>query len=189
MATLGGKSIRTIVTSLEVLSDDGKHVLMLDQASSDGGVRIRVRKTHDSKWGYDHPTFTVSKQDAEIVTKIVGSSDAQYIAERLRSIDSTDFTAPAPIDPDEVERKIEERCSQLDIERAKAANMEEEKALLTKRLIVQHMDDKHIRESVVGCPKCDSAAERAFSRVLPVEGAGDDRDLPNNDVDEDGLPF
>ena len=50
---------------------------------------------------------------------------------------------------------------------AKAANMAEEAKLLTKQLLVQHMDDKHIREDVEGCPKCDGKLD-VFERITNV---------------------
>jgi len=157
MAQLGGKSIRTVVTSLEILSDDGKQVLMLD--AQDGGVKIRVRQAFESAWG-SYNGWTVSKGDAEIVAKIVANHDAQYNLSALNAISSTDFTAE-DVRGAAIEKEVEARCSQLDIERAKAANIAEEKDLLAKTLVVQHLDDKHMTASITGCELCEEADRQA----------------------------
>jgi hypothetical protein len=157
MAQLGGKSIRTTIQSLEVLSDDGKQVLMFDTLES--GVKIRVRAAHESPWG-SHPTWMVSKSDAEILAKIVGGHDAQYNLSALTAITSSDFTAD-DVTGAAIDAAVEARCSQLDIERAKAANIAEEKDLLVKTLVVQHLDDKHMTASITGCELCEEADRQA----------------------------
>jgi hypothetical protein len=158
MAQLGGKSVRTLVTSLEILSDDGTVVLMLDSMDGlgGGGVKIRTRKPWESTWSGSLPMWSIAPRDAEIVSKIVANSDAQYNRASLDAIDSSDFRGENPDTADEakIEAAVEARCSQLDIERAKAANLIEEKVLLAQQLVVQHYDGKHDRD-VDGCVPCE----------------------------------
>jgi hypothetical protein len=162
MAQLGGKNVRTLLTSLEVLSDDGKTVLMLDSADGlgGGGVKIKVRKPFESTYNYDLPTWTVTKKDAETLSKVMLNGEIKYMLATVEGIVETRFTAE-DVNGNEVEKQVEARCSQLDIERAKAANIEEEKDLLAKTLIVQHMDDKHVSISVDGCRYCEAAIDNA----------------------------
>lgn len=179
MAQLGGKSVRTLITSLEVLSDDGQHVLMFDTLDGlgGGGVKIRVRRPWESAWASDAPTFTLDKPDGEILSKIVGNLDAHYQRMTLDTITPTDFTGTNPdvANEAEVARRVEERCSQLDIERAKAANIQQE-------FILDHSRDKHVRGDVPGCPSCEA---KVIASVLPESPSTPSDD----DVDEDGMPF
>lgn len=101
---------------------------------------------------------------------------------RDRAITTSTFEAP-DINEEAVAKEVEARCSQLDIERAKAANIAEEKDLLAQTLIVQHMDDKHIREFVVGCSKCEYAA----ASVMTATYAEDEpfaESMPSVDADD-----
>jgi hypothetical protein len=170
MAQLGGKAIRTTIQSLEVLSDDGKQVLMFDTLES--GVKIRVRQPFESPWG-QHPTWVVSKADAEILAKLVGGHDAQYNTTTLAAITSSDFTGE-DVRGDAIEKEVEARCSQLDIERAKAANLAEEQANLAMQLRIQHLDDKHPQD-VEGCTLCEN-------RIRPGHGDGSIPDFDYTDA-------
>ncbi len=174
MASLGGRNLRTIVTSLEVLADNGEDVLMFDriEEAQGGGVKIRTRKVWESPWSYDGATFMVGRTDADILAKIVGGTDAQYQLGALQSISASDFTGKNPnvVDEDAVAKEVEARCSQLDIERAKAANLAEEKEVLARTLTVQHMDNKHDRD-VEGCVMCEN-------RIRPGHGDGSFVDEP-----------
>src|SRR5512139_4069658 len=113
MGQLGGKSVRTLVTSLEILSDDGEHVLMVDSVDGlgGGGVKFRVRRPWDSTWGSGFPTFTVAARDADVVAKLVGNTDAQYVRTALDAIDSSDFRGANPTPPEPTEPKLD--CTQL----------------------------------------------------------------------------
>jgi hypothetical protein len=169
MATLGGKSVRTVITSLEVLSDDRSLVLMLDSMDGlgGGGIRIRTRKPWESQWSGSLATWTVGPSDAEIVSKIIANHDAQYQRSSLDAISSDDFSGDNPdiADAKLVDAAVEARCSQLDIERAKAANMKEERELLRTRMSVDHIGNKHGNYEIEGCEMC-------ANRIRPVHGDG-----------------
>lgn len=179
MAQLGGRNVRTLLTSLEVLSDDGKTVLMLDSADGlgGGGCKIKVRKPFESTYAYDIPTFTLTKKDAETLSKVMLNGEIKYMIQTVEGIVEARFTAE-DVNGAEVEKQVEARCSQLDIERAKAANIEEEKDLLAKTLIVQHMDDKHVSISVDGCRYCEASIANVTQPDPWVNGEPlhDDRD-------------
>jgi len=170
MAHLGGKSIRTVVTSLEVLSDDGKMVLMLD--GSGDGVVIKTRKIHESTYAYDLPRWTVTKRDTEVLAFVITNRDAQYSATQIAEISSSDFEGEN-VDAAEVEKQVEARCSQLDIERAKAENIREEAELVKRQLVVQHMDDKHISADAPGCEMCENRY-RSTTIGAPFPGDSDE---------------
>ena len=63
MAQLGGRTIRTLVTSLEALSDDGKLVLMFDREES-GNVKIRTRLPWESAWANNGSSFQLGARNA-----------------------------------------------------------------------------------------------------------------------------
>lgn len=183
MAQLGGKNVRTLLTSLEVLSDDGKTVLMLDSADGlgGGGVKIKTRKPFESTYNYDLPTWTITKKDAETLAKVITNGEVKYMMSTIEGIVEADFTAE-DVNGAEVEKQVEARCSQLDIERAKAANLVEESALLSKQLVVQHMDDKHTTSDAPGCEMCENrqrsttlGADMPWDNI-PVHGTYDPDD-------------
>ncbi len=137
-----------------------------------GGVKFRTRNPWDSAWGSAQATFTVNKPDADILAKLVGNQDASYQRSTLDAIDATDFhgTNPNEVNEEAVAREVEARCAQLDIERAKAANVQQE-------FILDHSRDKHITADVPGCPSCEAKVIPS----APIERSSDDL--------EEELPF
>jgi hypothetical protein len=168
-ARLGGRTIRTIITQLEVLSDDGSLVAMFDRGE-DGSVLLRTRLPHESPWKSETPRFSITKNDALTLGHLLMSADAQYRRVVIDEIDSSDFTAPAPETPEPSGTTAD--CTQLDIERARAQNITEERELLRLSNIRDHSLDKHIGSAVEGCPSCDE-------RVRPGHGDGS---LPEDDL-------
>ena len=172
MAQLGGKAVRTVITQLELLADDGSFVLMLD-AITDGGAALKVRRPWESTWG-SYPTFTITRRDADIVAKLIAGQDGNYVRTQLDELPTSDFTGVDPNPPEDVaaQAEYEARCTELDIERARAANIQQE-------FILDHSRDKHITADVTGCPTCE--AKVITSRV----------DFDGNVVDdvEEELPF
>jgi hypothetical protein len=149
---------RLVIPQIEVVSDkqDGVLVIMHDENKA----TIIVRKPWESTWNATGPTFTIDKKDVPVITAAMAGGDAEWTM-RDRAITTSTFEAP-DINEEAVAKEVEARCSQLDIERAKAANIAEEKDLLTQTLVVQHMDDKHIREYVSGCPKCEASVRTMY---------------------------
>lgn len=180
MAQLGGRTLRSLVTSLELLSDDEKLVLMLDR-QEDGSVRVRTRKPWESTWASEGDSFTLKAADARSVSALFGSQDVSWSRSTWDEITTNDFSKPNPDEANEAEvaRQVEERCSQLDIERAKAANIAEEMELLRLTLVRDHSLDKHITAAVEGCGPCDSAI---LASTFPGESF-------ESDADEDEDPF
>lgn len=151
MAQLGGRQIRTTIQSLEILSDDGNHVIMIDQIPT-GGTTVVIRKTYETAWANEGIKFTLPSRESRIIATAIGNTDAQYQYSDLMTVPSMDFRAENP----EEAKSNEPDCTQLDIERAKAANLAEEKELLRLNLIRDHTLDKHVGNRVEGCQECDS---------------------------------
>jgi hypothetical protein len=159
---------------------------MLDSADGlgGGGVKIKVRKPFESTYNYDLPTWTVTKKDAETLSKVMLNGEIKYMIQTVEGIVETRFTAE-DVNGAEVEKQVEARCSQLDIERAKAANIAEEKDLLAKTLVVQHMDDKHLKTSIIGCEICEENI-RSTTLGYPFPGDTDEpRTHGTYDPDDD----
>lgn len=154
-AQLSGRATRTLITSMEVLSDDEKQVLMLDR-QEDGSIIIKTRAPHESPYYSDGPRWEVKAKDARILGALLRSEDQQYSETMLKEISSSKVTRDKP--PEVIEKELREKigdCSELDIERAKAANLVEEKANLLLGLERDHALDKHITADVPGCPACE----------------------------------
>lgn len=151
MASLMGLRKRLTVPQIEVVSDKHDGVLVIQH--NEQGATITVRKPWEATWNASGPSFTVEKKDVPVIVAALQGGDAEWTM-RDRIIPTDTFTAE-DVNEAAVAKEVEARCSQLDIERAKAANIAEEKEALTLALKVQHMDDKHITRSVDGCPICE----------------------------------
>jgi len=166
---------------LELLSDDGEHVLMLDSVDGlgGGGVTFKTRRPWESAWG-SHPTFTVNSRDADLVAKLVANQDAKYVERQLANIVTSDFSGKDPNPPEDEAAKLEyeARCTELDIERARAANIQQE-------FILDHSRDKHITADVTGCPTCEAKVIPS----APFESSPLDRLRDAVDDMEEELPF
>lgn len=174
-ARLGGIATRTQITSLELLSDNGEQVLMLDR-QEDGSIIVKTRKPHESAWGSNGPRYEVKASDARLLGAMLTSQDQRYNNHVIEDISTVDFTAPEP--EDVIEARLREKvgdCTQLDIERAKAANLAEEKANLLLQLERDHSLDKH-NPMVDGCPTCERA-------IYPGHGDGSLRDYGTTEPD------
>jgi hypothetical protein len=191
MAQLGGRSIRTLITALEVLSDDEKNVLMVNR-NEDGSVQIKTRLRYASSWGSEGPTFAVKAEDARTLALLLGSQDASYHRTKLDDISSSDFSAEKPQEVLDAEAgETPGDCTELDIERAKAANLTEQRAIVELELRRDHALDKHVGWEVEGCPSCDRS-------IRPGDGSLQDRvqtgeshadDGPDPDVNTDDIPY
>lgn len=167
MATLGGRSSVTRLTALEVLSDDGTLVLMFDRQDDAGSMVIKTRKPWESAWSSDGTRFSVLSQEAKLLGQLLSNGDVSYSRAQIEAINASDFTAQAPISVpgDQVPTSTEGDCTPLDIERAKAQNLKEERENILLQMERDHALDHHVGAMVPGCPACDR-------RIRPGYGDG-----------------
>ena len=179
MAQLGGRSIRTLVTSLEALSDDGQFVLMFDTSGETGTV-VKTRRPWESTWGSELPTFTLDRRSSQMLAKVLTGDDASYQRVDLEGIATSDFRGENPDTSAAAEAQAkadyEARCTELDIERARAANIQQE-------FILDHSRDKHVTGDVPGCPSCEA---KVIPSVMPERDPGLDS---IGDDDAEDIPF
>lgn len=153
-AQLSGRQVRTLVTELELLSNDETLVLRFGR-NEDGSIVISTRKPHEDYWTMG-TQFSVGSKDARFLGLLLKSEDVSYGRAALDEIPAAHVKREKPADVLEAElrEKIGD-CSELDIERAKAANIAEEKELLLLQLKRDHSLDKH-NPRVDGCPSCEN---------------------------------
>src|SRR6185503_18437358 len=111
---LGGKAVRTLITSLEVLSNDEQSVLMIDR-QEDGSIVLKTRKVYENAWSSNGPRFEIEAKDARTLSYLMRSEDARYMEHVLEEIEVKDFSGPEP--EDVVEARLREKigdCSELD---------------------------------------------------------------------------
>lgn len=152
MATLMGLQQRLVLPRVEVVSDKQDGVLVIERAPGNNYVTITIRKPWEATWNASGPSFQIEDPDVTLIAAALSGHDAAWTI-RNRRIPSDTFAAP-DVNEDAVAKEVEARCSQLDIERAKAVNLEEEKALLRTRMSVDHVNDKHGNYEIDGCELC-----------------------------------
>ena len=153
MSQLVGKAIVTRIIGLDVVSDDGKHVLRVMQ---DGDkVKLVERDADDSPYGWTNRiTYTLEDTQKNLVALAVRNGDAQYDRTALDKVSSTQFQIeqPEPIE------EPKEDCSPIAIADAQAAA-----ALVAKEARIEavqfemrldHTRDKHYNSTIEGCPLC-----------------------------------
>ncbi|HZL95983.1 MAG TPA: hypothetical protein VFB99_20165 [Vicinamibacterales bacterium] len=179
MGHLAGARTKRTLNSIEVVSDDNTKVLRF-VASESGPIKIEIRDSTDSEWSYK-PLATLDKVDAEVVAVVLqGGAVSTYVSSATTKIDSMDtqsFNLPKPPDPEK--GPLDGDCTPLDIERAKAENLREERRNIELSMERDHALDKHIGFRIDGCPACGRA-------IYPGHGDGS---LPNQTtVKDDGTP-
>lgn len=178
MAALAGRSVHTRISELEIVSEDEQNVLRI-QHTSDGGTTLMARKAWDSRWE-SFASWSIKQGDVSVVAAAITGSDVSWDRTSIDAISATSFKRDAP---DNVEKAVEEalnaekgRCSELDIERARAANLVEQRDILRVQMLVDHANDKHIHAAYEGCPKCEDnmalATPRGFDDVLSLDTRG-----------------
>jgi hypothetical protein len=161
MAQLSGKRQRTVVDMIEVIMRDrenGEHVLVINRNESDKTVTLMVRRPWEGTWDYSGGKATLDNAEAGVISSILTGGDMTYRLDTLKAIDYTSYSAEN-VNAAAVEREVEARCSQLDIERAKAANLREEKEVLLLRLKVQQAesgDNPFAEDSYESMPSVDA---------------------------------
>lgn len=196
MAQLGGKNVRTLVTQLELLSDDGSYVLTIENTDSSTGPRIKVRRPWQSPWDSGLAVWQVATRDADLVSKAIAGHDTSYNRTALDAVDNTRFTGDDPEAGNEaaIAAGVEARCSELDIERAKSARIAEERELLRLTLVHDHSLDRHATGMVEGCESCDKSLANVIGQRSYLDASAEDEHLEASyessvSGDEDDLPF
>lgn len=174
MGQLTGISKRTTVQYIEVVADDSSAVLMI--STHGDRVTLQTRLPHEDRWSHAKtPEFTIQSGDKSLLASIINGADVSWQRTKLDEISGAAFSLPNPNpEPDEDEQR---RCAELDIERAKAANLAEEKALLQTRMSVDHINNKHGNYEIAACELCEM-------RIRPGRGDGSlpaPEDVPSED--------
>jgi hypothetical protein len=178
MGHVTGARTERKITSIEIVSDDSLKVLKVS-VNENGTVAIATRESTESDWTVI-PFATVDKEDAQIVATIFnGGGVPSYgeTGERIERIPTAGHMLPKP---EEQKGPMDGDCTPLDIERAKAANLKEERELVLLQMERDHSLDKHVGADVAGCPAC----ERKFTAADAVKAPGgwdhsdEEADLP-----------
>jgi hypothetical protein len=176
MSQLTGKSTRTEITRLEIVSDDSKRVLAISKEGDK--IKLIERDANDNPYGWENRIiYTLDAEQKKLVGIAILTTDAAYNLKELDKISITQFQIPQP----EPEKEPIADCSPIAVADAQAAA-----ALVAKEARIEavqfemrldHTRDKHAYEHVEGCPLC-------------VESVFAIRHDPNSDnTDLDDLPF
>lgn len=192
-AQLSGRETRTLITALELLSDDEEQVLMLNR-QEDGSVILRTRQPYENAWSASGPRYEVKAEDARRLSQLLGSQDI-YSSSYLDDIPAKKISRNKP--PEVVEAELANKpaeCTELDIERAKAENLKEQREIVQLELERDHAQDKHITADVPGCPACErkdlrplntyegAAEDEARDRADPMRASDDEEIDPSAEV-------
>ena len=160
MGHLTGARTKRQITSVEVVSDDSQRVLRFI-ANESGSYSIEERAATDSEWSFK-PFATIAKEDAAVIAVILKGGDTTYdngVFDRAKSLSGA-HKLPEP----ESAKDAEGDCTPLDIERAKAANLQEAKQLVQLEMERDHSLDRHVGADVPGCPACE---RKVIPSVMP----------------------
>lgn len=172
MAHLSGVETKRTVESIEVVSDDSLRVFRFERTST--GVRISERKAHQSYW--DAVTFaTLDRKDASLLNTLLGGG-AVYSDETFTELTNRNQRHVLPNPEPEVDEAEQARCAELDIERAKAENLREQREIVLLELGRDHANDKHMARDVEGCVACEN-------RIRPGYGDGSLREQDDEFMD------
>jgi hypothetical protein len=181
MGHLTGARTERKINSIEVVSDDSQRVLRFS-VNENGSVTIASREAIESDWDAK-PIAIIDKDDAAIVATILnggGVSSYSAIGKRIEAVSVSGHTLPKP---EEVKGPMDGDCTPLDIERAKAANLKEERELVQLQMERDHQLDHHVRADVPGCPACERKFTNADAeRPAPIK-------RPTDPASFDDVPF
>jgi len=186
---LGGRRARTLLTSLELLSTEETDVLAFAR-NDNGSITVQSRKTYESAWAANGPRYEIKAEDARVLGSLLRSEDQSHMTSRIDQIDVSSFEGR---EPDEViEARLREKvgdCTELDIERAKAANLAEQRKVVELEMERDHSLDRHVTGDVPGCPACD---RKVIPSATPGGWDRSDEDTVNGTTDPntgEDLPF
>ena len=152
MAHLTAPATKNIITEVEVVSDDSKQVIKFYGSADE--ITISIRDATDSYWSFKR-IATLDKRSAEVIATILqGGEISKYgsVSDAIKGLPTTAHTLEKP----EAEKPVTDSdCTALDIERAKAENLRESKAIIELELERDHSLDRHVTGDVPGCPACD----------------------------------
>jgi len=173
MSGLSGITRKLVVEHIEIESDDKSKIAVVDHGL-DGSATISIRDPWASQYMQGPLKFTISGSDIGVLVAALQGSDATYSRAKDIPLSRIKIEDPTP--------KTVPNCEPLDIIRAQAVNLAEERELLRLSLIRDHSLDKHISADVEGCETCADKIppyHTPFTNKVdtaPVYGA--DRDLP-----------
>lgn len=182
MAHLTGARTERKINSIEVVSDDSLRVLKISTTER-GTITVGIREAIESDWSAK--TFaTIDKDDATIIATLLNGGTINEWGEvrnRIEGVATSPHTLPKP----ETEKgPMDGDCTPLDIERARAANLLEERQNIQLQLERDHALDKHTTADVPGCPACERKTPATAWNTDP-----DTQGLGNAARDDDSLPF
>jgi hypothetical protein len=184
MSQLVGKTVVTKITGLDIVSDDGKHVLRVTQNGDT--IQLVERDANDSPYGWkDRITYTLDGSQQTLVSLAVRNGDAQYDRGALDKITSTQFQIEQP--------KVDEPttdCSPIAVADAQAAAALVEKEAKIEavkfEMRLDHTRDRHITADVEGCPLCEGKVlPRSSSLPVSLDLTQEDED----DLRDKDFPF
>jgi hypothetical protein len=188
MAQLTGKNIRTEITQLEIVSDNGKRVITIEK-QYDGSTKLIERDANELPYyGQNRTEYTIEPEQKGIIALAITQLDATYDRSKLDKIATTRFQIEQP-EPEKVE---EENCSPIAIADAQAAaalTAKEARIEAVKfELRLDHTRDRHVSADVEGCPLCGAKVIPSAPVVVP-----DDYDMAieaeDDQADKIDLPF
>ena len=186
MAQLTGKNIRTEIKQLEIVSDDGKRVITIEQ-TSDGNVQLIERDANDEPWAWDGRTiYTLESDQRTLVTTAISKADASYYRDRLDKVVSTRFQIPQP-----VVEEVKEDCSPIAVADAQAAAALTEKEARIEavkfEMRLDHTRDRHVSADVEGCPLCDAKVIPSAPAKVPDDFVWDEETDLADEAAEDWM--
>lgn len=162
MAHLTAPRTKSFINEVEVVSDDSTQVLKF-YGDADG-VTISLRDATDSNWSAKR-IATLDRRSAEVIATILqGGQISEYgsVNEAIKGLTDASHQLERP---ETVEPTKDSDCTALDIERAKAENLKEERRNIELSMERDHALDKHVGYRIDGCPACERA-------IYPGHGDG-----------------
>ena len=178
-----GKTTKETIESIDIVSDDMTQVMVLERDGED--LRIKIRESTGSRW--DAKPFTrLSGREQNAISVIFGGGQiSSWQRSYLEDVSDQSFSLPKP---ETVEPDATGDCTPLDIERAKAANLKEQREIIELEMERDHALDRHVTGDVPGCPACD---RKYIPRSRADDMGGDEDGQPGTtgDLDTDDIPF
>jgi hypothetical protein len=152
MGHIQGKSTEHRLTGIEVVTDDSQQVFRFTR-DKDGVITISQRASTEDGWSA-RQIIRLDKDDASTIASVLNGSDIQHVLDKIKAIPADQFSLPKP---ESVKGPMDGDCTPLDIERAKAQNLLEERENIKLQMNRDHFLDKHVGFTVDGCPACEKS--------------------------------
>lgn len=181
MAHLTAPNTKRTIDSVEVVSDDSTKVLRFN-VTDKGVATITLRDATASHWSATQ-IATLDRRDAEVVATILTGGSISEYGNAKETIDALPTSYHTLEKPEADKPVTDSDCTALDIERAKAENIREQKQLVELELERDHARDYHTTASVPGCLACERAiypghGDGSLPQRTYLEASAEDDDLP-----------